>query len=468
MKHRLIKYIIFGLLCGLLIACAKDTSDDGGQGTGFVEATPGSFDSADTAVVVRKNDDSTITFMNLATGKNYTLSYTGATTIWDKYGEAMSMAQLSEGDIVDVKFLRGKKRLADIALNKDTFVYTDVTKYEINELTKTFTIVKEAFQYTDDTVIVSNGQEIELMDLNEADVLTVRGIGTTIHSIAVEKGHGYLKLANDEYFIGGWIEIGSKMIRQITDGMLLVVPEGKYEVLFTNGGNSGTKKVTIGRDEEVTVDIGDIEIKEIQYGKVIFTMNPTDAFLYIDGKLVDTSQAVTLEYGIHQLIAMATGYDTLTKYIKVGQESAGVSITMEVTTDEDDDEKDEDDEDDKDTIDISSSYKVYIDTPEKVEVYLNGNYVGISPVSFAKKPGTHTITLRKNGYVTRSYTIEIGSEEKDVTFSFADLLEEAGKEKNTEGEKTETEAETGNNTESGQTESNGESPADTETEEKTE
>ena len=423
MKQNPIKYIIFCLLCILLVGCGEDTPSEPVADTGFVEATPGSYDSMDTAVLVSKNDDETITFMNIETGKNYTLSYTGATTIWDKYREAMSMAQLNEGAIVDVKFLKGKKRLADISLHPNAFTYTDVTKYDINELTKTFTIVKEAFQYTNDTVIVSDGQQIELMDLNEADILTVQGIGTTIYSIAVDKGHGYLKLANDEYFIGGWIEIGSTMIRPITDDMLLVVPEGSYEVLFTNGGNSGTKKVTIGRNEEVTVDIGDIEIEEIQYGSVIFTMNPSDASLYIDGKLVDTSTAVSLEYGIHQLIAVASGYDTLTQYIKVGQASAGVSITMEKedSTSEDDEEEEEDEEDD--TVDISSNYKVYIDTPEGVEVYLNGNYIGISPVSFAKNPGTHTITLRKTGYVTRSYTIEIDSEEKDVTYSFADLIE---------------------------------------------
>ena len=439
MKQKLMKCVVFSLLCILFIGCGKNITEDKVVDTGFVEATPGSYDSMDTAVLVSKNNDETLTFMNIETGKNYTLSYTGATTIWDKYGEAMSMAQLSEGDIVDVKFLKGKKRLADIALHANAFTYTDVTKYEINELTKTFTIVKEAFQYTKDTVIVSDGQQIELIDLNETDVLTVRGIGSTVYSIAVEKGHGYLKLTNDEYFIGGWIEIGSTMIRPITDDMLLVVPEGKYDVLFTNGGNSGTKRVTIGRDEEVTVDIGDIEIKEIQYGKVIFTINPTDASLYIDGKLVDTSSAVSLEYGIHQIIAVATGYDTLTQYIKVGQESAGVSITMEKESSKDDDEDDEDDkEDDEDTVDISSTYKVYIDTPEGVEVYLNGNYIGISPVSFAKKPGTHTITLRKNGYVTRSYTIEIDSEEKDVTYSFADLLEsDTGTSKSTESDETE-------------------------------
>ena len=339
MKKQLLKCVVLCFLCIFWLGCSGNEPVTDIENSGFEEAVPGSYDSMDTAVLVSKNNDETLTFMNIETGKNYTLSYTGATTIWDKYKEAMSMDQLSEGDIVDIKFLKTKKKLADITLHKDAFVYTDVTKYEINELTRTFTIVKEAFSYDKNVVIVSDGREIELMDLNDTDIISVQGIGSTIYSIAVDKGHGYLKLANDEYFVGGWIEIGSSMIRPITEDMLLVVPEGKYEVLFTNKGNSGTKQVTIHRDEEVTVDIGDFEIKEVQYGKVIFTMNPTDASLYIDGKLVDTALPISLEYGIHQLIAMASGYDTMTKYIKVGQESAGVSITMEKeSTDETEEE----------------------------------------------------------------------------------------------------------------------------------
>ena len=137
MKQKWIKYIIFGLLCVLLVACGENKTEEDSYDTGFIEATPGSYDSMDTAVLVSKNDDETITFMNIETGKYYTLSYTGATTMWDKYGEAMSMAQLKEGDIVDVKFLKEKKRLADISLHSEAFTYTDVTKYEVNELTKT-------------------------------------------------------------------------------------------------------------------------------------------------------------------------------------------------------------------------------------------------------------------------------------------------------------------------------------------
>ena len=73
------------------------------------------------------------------------------------------------------------------------------------------------------------------------------------------------------------------------------------------------------------------------------------------------------------------------------------------------------------TTSTKSSYKVHIDSPVGAEVYLDGNYIGIAPVDFEKKAGNYVITLRKTGYQTRSYTLQVDSEEKDVTYSFSEL-----------------------------------------------
>ena len=64
-----------------------------------------------------------------------------------------------------------------------------------------------------------------------------------------------------------------------------------------------------------------------------------------------------------------------------------------------------------------------IPTPEGVEIYWDGNYIGLAPVSIKKEPGTHTITLRKNGYVTRSFTVILDEAEENVSYSFDDLEE---------------------------------------------
>ena len=54
-------------------------------------------------------------------------------------------------------------------------------------------------------------------------------------------------------------------------------------------------------------------------------------------------------------------------------------------------------------------------------MYVDGNYVGIIPASFPKKSGNHEVTIRKSGYLTRSYTIDVDNEDKDTGYSFSDL-----------------------------------------------
>ena len=397
--------------------------------TGFVVTNPDSYDSADTAVLVDINNvDNTVTLLNLDLGKRYTLSMDGTTRFADKYGKAISLSQLQEGDIVDVTFLKSQKHLTSMQLAQTAWQYDDVEHYEMNTVRNEVAIGEEVFQLSKDTQYFSQGHSIEKMDLNPADILTFHGIDSTVLSVTVEKGHGYLRLVNDENFVGGWLEIGQTQIVRITEDMLVTVPEGSYQVDISYNGGGGTKNVVINRNEETTLDIGDLEVAEAQYGMVLFSLNPSDAELYIDGSQVDASQPVTLEYGIHQIIAKADGYKSLTQYLRVGQESAGVDVQL--------DKADSDSEDSTESSSSSSSsateststadttttyYRVHIDAPENVEVYLDGNYVGISPCSFKKTSGSHVITLRKSGYETRSYTVQVDEEEKDVSYSFVDL-----------------------------------------------
>lgn len=392
--------------------------------TGFVLTGPESYDSADTPILVEKNDnDSTVTFLNLDLGKRYTLSYDGTTRFYDKYGESISLSQVELGDIVDVTFLKSKKHLTTLQLSAEAWSQKDVERYEINSLRGEITIGQEIFKLTDNTQYLSGGRRIEQMDLNPADVLSFQGLGSQVLSVTVEKGHGYLRLANDEYFAGGWIEIGQSIIQRITEDMLLVVPEGTYQVNISNNGSGGIKTAIINRNEETVLDIGDLEVAEPQYGMVLFSLSPSSAELYIDGSQVDTSQPVTLEYGIHQMIARADGYKSLTQYLRVGQESAGVDVVLDSITEDEESSSESEKSSSTDADTTASYYRVYVDAPEEVEVYVDGTYVGISPCSFRKTAGAHSITLRKTNYITRTYAVQVDDEEKDITYSFADLVQ---------------------------------------------
>lgn len=383
--------------------------------TGYVITGPDSFDSADTAILVeKKKADNTVTFLNLNRGLRYTLSMDGTTHMYDKYGESISLEQIREGDIVDITFLKEDKHLTSMQLSSKAWKNEEVARYQIDLVRGEVTIGDDIYKLTENTQYLSNGQSIEEMDLNSADVLSFQGIDNQVLSVSVEKGHGYLRLLNDENFVGGWIEIGQSTIQRITEDMLMVVPEGSYQVNISHRGGGGVKNVLVNRNEETALDIGDLSVPEVQTGMIVFSITPSSATVYIDGTETDVSAPVTLEYGIHQLIVKAEGYKSVTQYIRVGQASAGVNVVLESSTAR---------EDNDNVTDTSSGYyKIHVDAPEGAEVYLDGSYVGVTPCSFKKVSGAHVITLRKNGCTTRSYTVQVDSEDKDVSYSFADLV----------------------------------------------
>ena len=398
----------------------------------FSSSIPGSYDSMDEVAVVMavNQEEKTITLRNTDLQRNYTLDYSQATRLEDRYGSSLAIAQIKAGDLVQVTFLKNKKRLNTLSLcGGEAWTYEKVTEYAVNRNTRVLTLGTDSYKIGDDTLIFSQGKQIDWMDLNDVDVLTVNGIDQHVYSIVVEKGHGYLRLENDTYFVGGWIEVGESLISPITQDMLLTVPEGDYQVLLTNNGNRGMKNISIKRGEELDLDIGDIEIEETKIGRVVFSVTPSNASVYVDGELVDVAAPLELEYGIHQMIAGAEGYDTMTRYINVGEELANLDVRLEKTSTVSGNSSSNNSDKNTTTSGTGSvisttdqgQYHVMITAPEKVELYVDGNYIGITPISFKKVAGSHVITLRKDGYVTRSYTIQVDEEQKDISYSFADL-----------------------------------------------
>ena len=439
MYKRLSAFVTVVMILALVITgCTSQASniglarenDQNTIGTDFIVAEAGSYDSADTAVVLSTDfDNGSVTFMNIATGKQYTLSYDGTTYVKDRYEGPMSMSQIKEGDIVDITFLRGKKKLASVQLSPQSWAYDNIENYDLGGMNKTASIGSGTYSLPDQVVVLSDGKRVEVMDIVNKDILTFSGIDHEIYSIKVQKGHGYLRLSNDQALVGGWIEVGNTVIQQITENMLLAVPEGSYQVFLSNGNAQCTKEVMIERDKEIVLDVGDLEIIEDKTGKILFTVNPSEATVNIDGEEVDISQEVELTYGIHRISLEAEGYESLTKHVQVGSAYASISFTLE----EKEEEKEEDDSSSESSKDNENSNedseienavtgnRVYIDGPQDVEVYLDGNYIGISPVNFKKVAGSHTITLRKTGYQAKSYTVYLYDDGQDITYSFTDL-----------------------------------------------
>lgn len=468
--------VVAALLAGCGLRTAQTEEQHGDYDTGFIPAASGNYDSRDTAIVISKNTaDATITFKNMELGRYYTLNYDGATAYYDKYGQALSLDQVRIGEIVSVDFLHRAKRLDSLHLSAEAFVFDRVEQFALEAGSREMILNNEVYRVAQDAVVLTNKGVGEQMDINEADVLRVSGHDHLIESIVVERGHGYLRLANDSFFIGGFLEVDHSKIYQVSEDMLLSVPEGTYEVTISNAGCSGTETITVARDEEYEWDVSEWQ-GEAKYGVLVFTVSPSNAKVYIDGRRVDVETEQELTYGIHQMVVVAEGYQTISKYIRVSEEYSNMNISMEWAGGDSESENNVSDnqaqtlsENGVTDVPVSSNtvsgnsvsgnttsgsaasrnttsgnaasgntsaggtpsdrtpvsaseYKVTIEGPEGVEVFKDGTYIGLAPVSFPKEEGSYIIILRKNGCQTRSYTITVDDSAKDISYSFSALL----------------------------------------------
>lgn len=508
-RRRQIKYPVFAAVLSMISLAFTGCGDFGllpeqspvideeEHHNGPVVYGPGSYDSADTPILVKKDEEKkTLTFYNTDVEKNYTLEYDGTTCFYDKYGSTLSLSQLNPGDIVDVRFVKDKKHLTSMNVSPGAWVISETDRYVFDNVKREVTIGEDTYKISSDAVYFSDERQIKEEDIISTDRLTFHGMDNKVYSVNVDKGHGYLRLTGHQGFIDGWIEIGTSVIQKVTEDMLITVPEGKYQVKISAAGTTAEKNVVINRNSESSLDFSDVEFAKPKTGKVFFSISPTKAKLYVDGELTDVSESVELTYGLHQLICKAEGYTSITQYLNVGQPSAGIDITLEEIKDkeEESDSTDSGNENSSggsstensgnsgnadnggnnggsesgtnggntgneggssgnsgsngtgtengsstenggntggedqtltEPIDITSTYyRVFVDSPEGVEIYVDGSYVGIAPCSFKKTAGYHIVTLSKSGYITRSYTISVDSDDKDISFSFADLVKE--------------------------------------------
>ncbi len=386
-----------------------------------------------------------------------TVTCNASTDVKNRYGDMVSILVLKEGEILTVCYDSESGKASSIEECKDSWEYTGIKKLKTDRAASLVKVGSEKYLYTNALVVRSEGSAVQLEDIHEVDEVTLRGIGNRLYSITIDRGHGYVKLTNDEFYVGGWVEFGQDYIKPVEKDMQIVLLEGSYEMTIANDGIGGTVDVTVERNKEIEIDVSKINYEAMEVGSIRFEITPEDAELYIDGELTDYTELVTLSYGSHRIQITKEGYTTFSGklYVKETLRTLKFTLTGDGTeTEEDDAEATETPEptatttptatqsptstaaptaspteatttsSDAETNTETGVYYIHVDKPKGAEVYLDGNYIGLAPVSVKKTAGTHVITLSQSGYKTRTYTISVNSEKEDVTYTFADMEKE--------------------------------------------
>lgn len=360
-----------------------------------------------------------------------TLTYGATSLIQDQYQQERDGEEIELGMILQVSYRGSDAKLISAEVPKDVWEYQEVNKFSFSSDENMLQVAGGKYQYSSMTYFAANGTTVEPMEFNSQDVLTVRGIGIYVYSVVRTSGHGYIRLANYEDFIGGMAEVSDSLMVPISENMLITAAEGTYRLTLCKSGAAATKTVTVKQDEEVTVDFSDCKLEAKNIGQVTFAIEPDGAELYLNGTAVSYAKPVTLNYGKYNVTVALTGYQTYSGVLEVAEASKTIHIDLIEEEAEASDSTasptaSPDKESDEDTITkkIDSNHTITVSAPEGAEVYLDNVYKGMAPCTFTKVIGSQTITLSETGYVTKSYSVDILDDDKNAKFSFADLIKE--------------------------------------------
>ena len=360
------------------------------------------------------------------------INYDDTAEIKDKYKQDIYGDELEQGMIMKTTYRTSDAKLVSMEVPEDAWEYKNVDKFSFDTSESSMEVADELYQYSEQTYFGTSGNKaIEMVELSEADELTVRGIGYKVYSVIRTEGHGYLRLLNYKDFIGGMINIDDDIILPVTNNMLITVSCGNYRVTLNKGTAKASKTVSIKNNKESTLDFSD-------YRKSIKNVGS------INGTKIDYSKPISLNYGTYSVSASLNGYSTYNGKLTVAEASKTINISLETSgtasaatstpqstasseTTEPQATAAATSKSKTKTKKIDSNHTISVTAPEGAEVYLDNVYKGIVPCKFTKVIGSQTITLSKSGYVTKSYSVDILDDDKNVKLSFSELIEDADK-----------------------------------------
>lgn len=427
------------LLAALLLVSLTGCSFPFQQKKAETTAEPKADTKSVTGIVVENNTNlSQIQVRELDTDIICTLEYVSTSQILDKYQSEREGDSIALGEILQVSYRTDNAKIVSAAVPEGVWEYQEVKKFSFHQDENMLLVAGKKFQYTSMTYCGSSSGEIEAMEFNDQDLLTVRGIGIHAYSVVRTQGHGYIRLANYDDFLGGIAQVGDQgLMAQIAENMLITAPEGIHRVTLFKNGRAAAKTVEVASDRETIVDYSDYKEEAGNIGEVTFEVEPEGAELYLNGTLIDYSKPVTLNYGKYRLGVCLSGYTSYTGILNVEQASRVIPITLEEANSTVGDNatatpsvtgtpssSDNSDNDSTVTKKIDSDHKITVTAPEGAEVFVDNVYKGMAPCSFTKIIGTLTITLSDTGYQTKSYSVDILDDGKNAKLSFADLVAE--------------------------------------------
>lgn len=342
---------------------------------------------------------------DITTRNTIILNVEGSTDLRDRFGQGLVFAEISQGDIVNATYYTINNTLSSLRISNDTWERRFVSGLEINENNNTITVGNDIFNYTDQILILNNGDNYSISNLHPLNIVTMRGINNTVWFIEVERGFGTINVINSNQIKNGSMEVGRLISIPIGEqadpnNQHANIQEGTHRITV-RGSNIApyTREITVNNGETTIVDLSTIPLTS---GSLTITTN-VPATVTINGSQVDISQPIPLNFGQYDIVAQSPGYYPYESTLTVNNANQQLEISLLQET-------------------VNGSIEI-ASIPAGADVFIDNVSIGITPITATVEQGTRNLTLRKEGFITIEMPIDVSSNSRPLSIELQPTIQ---------------------------------------------
>jgi len=340
------------------------------------------------------------TLYSIGTGRTYYAVTAGSTDMKDSFGNNLVFAEFRPGDVVDVVYNENDPVLTSIRLSPNALTFTnqdglivDTTDPLLGRITRGNT----TYVFGQELISLYKGEPYDISQLSPADVVTMRVYRHVCVFIEITSGTGIIDVRFNDHIRGGNIAIGTNIYSRLDQDAQFNVSEGIHRVIIKGENIEDIMRDVMVRHEETSViDLSDAQFRR---GVIYFSTNiDSPVYLTVNDHAVDMDTPLTLEYGTYAIRGTAMGYLAHEQTFELRDPLVNYTVLMNpLPTPTPRPERVQ-------TLRLSITTNV-----GGVEVYVDGDYVGMTPegwnvtthtLTFDCEVGNRVITLSKTGYAT--------------------------------------------------------------------
>lgn len=348
-----------------------------------------------TGVIVSVNQaGQTLEILDIDSLSIFSFSADNSTTMQTRTGGSMSLAQFRPGEIVDARYRELGEPLTSITLAPNAWEHRNIGDVRVNPQGNTITVGNSAiiYRYHEQTIALFNDAPFDIADIHPLDTATIRGIGSDIWFIELNRGTGFINIVNGENIRNGVIEISGHPTVFLNDNGTTDAPirvQVGTRQIFVQGDNIHDFNTTldVSTNEQAILNLSAVQVLS---GVVSFNINQPGATITLNGNAHRADEPLILDHGRYNLVVSLEGFITYERTFEFNSSSLEITVNLE-----------------RDIARVSFSvFTADAATGEPLigaRIYLNNEFLGVTPFTALVEEGNHMLSIRKDGFASLSF-----------------------------------------------------------------